>query len=363
VGDYKPEEDVFSTESVVGSNYDDVLRGTNLGTARGLGGNETCTGFLSHDCGGGPAPNVTLDALALDPGLLVQGGPGGDLLVLSVTAEAYVVTSNTPISAGAGCANTSFVVVACPKPATTLGYATVWGAEGPDQISIGEGFPELAVVVLDGGPGSDGITGSSGDDILRAGPSGADGLVGGAGNDALFSGPGSDTLDGGDGSDQLVTTDPCGGHDFQGGPGEGDIAGFAQSTDQGVTATIGGLAAGRSQSPCPPTRVRGDNEVLEGTQHPDILYGDGKANALILGNEGDDILYGYGGADVLRGEAGHDALYGGGGADKLEAFDRRRDVALHCGPGGNKVIRDKVDPPGANCGEPKKKGGKRKRKR
>ena len=38
VGDYKPEEDVITTESVVGSNYDDVLRGSGLGTARGMGG-------------------------------------------------------------------------------------------------------------------------------------------------------------------------------------------------------------------------------------------------------------------------------------------------------------------------------------
>ena len=106
--------------------------------------------------------------------------------------------------------------------------------------------------------------------------------------------------------------------------------------------------------------MRGDNEVLEGTQHADMLYGNGKDNALILGNEGDDILIGYGGADVLRGEAGHDALYGGGGADLLEAFDRRRDLALHCGPGGNKVIRDKFDPPGANCSEPKKRGKRKK---
>ena len=157
IGNYKPEEDVFSTESVVGSNYDDVLTGTNQGTARGLGGAELCSGFLAQDCGSGPAPNVSLDILAIDPGLLIHGGPGaqGDLLSLSVTPEAYVVTSNLPLSAGDGCANSSAVVVACGKPATTLGYATVYGGDGPDQLNIADGFPEHAVIVLDGGPGSD----------------------------------------------------------------------------------------------------------------------------------------------------------------------------------------------------------------
>ena len=337
VGDYKPPEPLHATESVVGSNYDDVLAGNGQGTARGLGGNELCSGFLAEDCGGGPAPNVSLDTTAIDPGLLVRGGPGAeaDTLALSVTADSYVVTSASPLTAGTGCANNSPVVVACAAPGTALAYATVWGGDGPDQLTIGDGFPSQAVIVLDGGAGDDVLKGSAGDDILRAGPDGADDLDGRAGNDALFSGPGSDTLDGGDGSDQLVTTDPCGGHDFKGGSGDGDIAGFAQSIEQGVIATLGGTAVGRAQSPCPPTRVRSD---------------------LMLGNEGDDILIGLSGADVLRGEQGVDALYGGKGSDLLEAFDRNRDLALHCGPGGNRVIRDKVDPPGANCSEPKKRG-------
>ena len=378
IGDYRPPEPLYGVESVVGSNYDDVLQGRGTGTVRGLGGSEACSGFLVQDCGGAPAPSVTLDPIGIDPGLLVRGGPAdeADTLAVSATADTYVVTGAGPLSAGAGCLNNTANQVSCAKPPSPLGYVAVWGGGGSDQLSLAQGFPDQAVIVLDGGTGSDTITGSSGDEILRAGPDGADDLNGRAGDDALFSGPGPDTLDGGDGNDQLVTTDACGGHDFKGGGGDGDIAGFAQSIEQGVIATLGGTAIGRSQSPCPPTHVRADNEVLEGTQHADILYGNGKDNALILGNESDDILYGYGGADVLRGEQGQDALYGGGGADVLEAFDRRRDIALHCGPGGNKVIRDSFDPPGANCpvstppakgngkkgGKGRKKGGgKRKR--
>ena len=146
------------------------------------------TNILAEDCGGGPAPNVSLDTTAIDPGLLVRGGPGAeaDTLALSVTADSYVVTSASPLTAGTGCANNSPVVVACAAPGTALAYATVWGGDGPDQLTIGDGFPTQAVIVLDGGAGDDVLKGSAWDDILRAGPDGADDLDGRAGNDALF---------------------------------------------------------------------------------------------------------------------------------------------------------------------------------
>ncbi len=350
-----PLEQLHTSESLVGSNYEDVLTGRGQGSVRGLGGPDLCSGFLSSGCNGspGPTPNVTMQTAAPDPGLLVSGGPGAqtDSLALSFTATDYVVTSNVPISAGAGCSNSSAVVVSCPKPSLPLGYATVWGGAGPDTITLAQSFPETAVVVLNGGPGDDVITGSSGSEVLLAGPDGRDRLSGGGGDDALFTGPGGDLLDGGSGNDQLVGDTPCEGHDFEGGEGDGDIAGFAQTTDYGVAATVGGQAIGRGVSPCTPTTVRADNEILEGTQHDDVLVGDNRDNALILGNEGSDVLIGKGGADVLKGERGADALYGGPGADELEAFDLQRDLALFCGPGGHDVTRDPYDPPGAGCSD------------
>lgn len=364
----EPEELVAEIENVVGSNYDDLLIGRLTGTANGLGGSDVCLAFLAPGCEipGGPAPNVSMENVAADPGLLVTGGPGAqtDSLALSATDQAYVVTGNVDLTAGPGCSNSSPNVISCPKPATPLGYATVWGGDGPDVLTLAQGFPETAVILLDGGPGDDLVNGSSGSEILLAGPSGQDRLSGRGGDDALFSGPGADVLEGGDGGDQLVTNDPCGGHVFSGGPGAGDIAGFAQSIDHGVEAKIGGQAVGRGVSLCTATTVQADNEILEGTQHGDVLVGDNRDNALILGNEGNDVLIGKGGNDVLRGERGRDAFYGGGGADSLQAFDSVRDIALHCGPGGSEVIRDRFDPPGTSCGTVKKRGkGQKKGKR
>lgn len=56
--------------------------------------------------------------------------------------------------------------------------------------------------------------------------------------------------------------------------------------------------------------IEGDfyfNDILEGTQRADTMYGYG----------GHDWLFGYGGNDYLDGGAGDDVLEGGGGADRL----------------------------------------------
>ena len=84
---------------------------------------------------------------------------------------------------------------------------------------------------------------------------------------------------------------------------------------------------------------------------------------MILGNEGNDVIHGRRGADTLRGERGTDSLFGGGGADTLEAFDSARDAALNCGAGGNRVVRDRIDPRGRRCGKGTKKSQRGKKKR
>ena len=350
-----PSEWVAETENIVGSNYDDVLTAWKggRGSATGLGGSDLCLGFTSSDCGmqATETPSVTLDSTSRDPGLLVTGGPGQqtDLLSLSATVNTYVVSSNVPIDAGIGCFNSGATIVSCAKPSTPLGYVTVWGGAGSDVLNLAQGYPATASIVLDGGPGDDTITGSSGDEILVGGPDGQDTMRGGGGDDALFSGPGADTLDGGAGNDQLVTDSACDGHTFIGGEGDGDIAGFAQNLDYGIQAQIGSVATGRGISPCAPTKIRADSEVLEGTQRGDVLIGTPGDDALILGKNGNDVLMGLSGADVLRGERGKDALYGGKGRDELQAFDGIQDIALYCGPGGDAALRDRFDPPGAGC--------------
>jgi Ca2+-binding RTX toxin-like protein len=161
----------------------------------------------------------------------------------------------------------------------------------------------------------------------------------------------------------MVASTPCDGHRFSGDAGSGDIAGFALSSQHGVDATIGGTAVARGVSPCIPSAIGADNEVLEGTQFADVLRGNRRPNFLILGRHGNDLIYGRGGRDVLRGDEGSDSLFGGGGRDVLQARDSSKDAVLHCGRGGRRAVRDKADPAPKRCGKHKKKKKKRKRKR
>lgn len=347
-----PEEPLKEVESVVGSTYDDVLLGRGVGFADGLGGSDVCLYFSTGACSMGndePSSYVELTASSPDPGLLISGHAGTDSLALSATASTYVVTGNVTLTAGDGCTNSAPAVVSCAKPSKPLGFATVFGGDGPDVLTISPGYPDTATILLNGGTGDDVLNGSVNDEILIGGPSGRDRMNGGSGDDALFSGPGADSLEGADGHDNLVTSDACSGHLYSGGPGFGDIAGFAQNIDYGIEAKVGGQAIGRGVPNCTPTRMEDDLEVLEGTQHDDVLVGDHRSNPLILGKQGDDVLIGMGGNDTLRGERGRDALYGGPGADQLQAFDGIKDIALHCGPGGSDALRDRFDPPGMGC--------------
>ena len=353
-----------SVENVIGSEFDDDLTGPG-GVARGLGGAETCSGFASNDCGGPSSPpaSATLEGVGGDPGLLVRGGPGAESISVTADAAKVTVTSTAPLAAGPGCTAASALAVNCAAPAAPIGYATVWSGDGGDQLTLGPGFPVTASVVLDGGDGSDAIDGSPGSEILLAGPTGFDRLSAGGGDDALFSARGADVMSGGDGIDQLVTSQPCEGHDMSGGKGRGDIAGFGQTIDAGIVAQLGGVAFIPGAAGCIPTRVRADSEILEGTQNADVLYGTAGPDPLLLGNEGNDVIYGSRGADTLRGEQGKDSLFGGGGADTLEAFDRSRDAALNCGAGGNRVVRDRIDPRGRRCAKGERRKAKRGKKR
>jgi Ca2+-binding RTX toxin-like protein len=215
---------------------------------------------------------------------------------------------------------------------------------------------------MDGGPGSDVLDGTSGDDILYSGQSGDDTLNGGDGSDALLGlGTGGDKLNGGNGNDQLVTDDVCQGHDYSGGPGF-DIAGFARykfAPKNGVKATLGGTASDPDRNGCNPSHLENDLEILEGSDGPDILTGTNGKDPLILGRGGNDVIHGMGGADDIDGGSGADSLFGDGGFDTLESQDGQRDQTVDCGASGGEAFRDKADPV-RRCKKLKKSARKRK---
>jgi Ca2+-binding RTX toxin-like protein len=253
-----------------------------------------------------------------------------------------------------------------------------------DRIATDSTIPATVSVSLDGGGGSDVVSGhgtldgGSGDDQLT-GSLGADILRGSSGRDLLDGGLGPDDIAGGSGFDTLRYPDRTTPVNVTVGSGSNNDGGLE---DQG---------AGKRDN------VHGDVEAVIGTPQNDVLVGDssgetldgGAGNDVLIGNNGSDTLIGLDGADLLFGGGGNDALLGlfgpdslfggpgndrlsggpdddflvGGsgsdrlkgksGIDQLRARDGIRDVKINCGSGSNKAesaTRDRhLDPRARGC--------------
>ncbi|MFY0731391.1 type I secretion C-terminal target domain-containing protein, partial [Pseudomonas sp. NFX15] len=167
--------------------------------------------------------------------------------------------------------------------------------------------------VLVAGPGDNIINAGDGNDVLIAG-SGNNELHGGAGNDLLYSGPGNDLLDGGTGI---------------------DTASYAHAT-AGVTVNLGLLGAQNTIGAGTDTLTGIEN--LTGSNFNDTLTGDNNNN-VINGGLGNDILNGGGGDDLLIGGMGNNTLTGGAGADTFQWLkgNSGHDVITDFTPGTDKL--------------------------
>ena len=308
---------LIEIESVIGSDYEDVLVGN-------------------------------------DEANRLEGGAGADQLdggagidwVSYQWSDAGVIVKFTEVTAEGGHAQGD--VITNIENVTGSEHGDVlWGDEGANRLEGGEGDDQLW-----GSGGDDTLEGGDGDDSLL-GSTGADRLEGGAGYDVLLyelsdagvtinledstlmggyaqgdvtagievivgsdyrdvltgdNGPnvlygigGDDELRGNDGDDQLEGG--AGADQLDGGAGV-DLVTYLES-DTGVTVNLsddtgsGGHAQGDAITTI---------ENISGSDHHDVLTGDNGAN----------VLYGIGGDDELRGNDGDDVLEGGAGADQLD---------------------------------------------
>ena len=167
---------------------------------------------------------------------------------------------------------------------TLTGIEELYGSSHADRLTGDDGDNRLhgrdGDDTLEGGAGNDHLEGNAGQDMLVGG-AGDDYLVGGAGADRLDGGAGYDSADYG-GSDAGVTVNLTTSRGQQGGDAWGD--------------TLTGI------------------ENVRGSDHGDLLIGNGRRNEL-QGREGDDTLISGAGDDQLHGGAGADRLDGGEGHD------------------------------------------------
>jgi hypothetical protein len=179
------------------------------------------------------------------------------------------------------------------QPAPFPVPTTMYGGGGHDRL-IGS---TVAANLLDGGPGSDTVRGGNVQDRLYLGPDGGT-AEGHGGDDLLYGGDtGINGLVGGAGNDQI----------FSGAAG-GSLWG-----DAGDDVLTGGPAA----------------DTLEGV-------------------DGEDVLEGADGDDELTGGPGRDRMAGGPGDDLIKAADGTSDE-ISCGPGIDRVVKDRSDRLPADC--------------
>jgi Ca2+-binding RTX toxin-like protein len=394
-------DEVKGIESVVGSPFNDLIVGSerpNQHLYGGMGTNECKPGPCEEPATKLAPPFAYLDLYSPfsngtptpDPSFIAVGGSASESLALTSTSGGFQATAGVsglsePLATTGPCGHgSSEGEVSCSLSPKPVGGATAAvGGEGGDAITVTNGFPEGMSLDVDGGDGSDTLTGSSSAEDLFSGNSGNDVMHAGAGSDALISeGTGADQLYGESGNDQLVTNNPCEGVLFSGGE-DTDIAGFARTVPgengapsnggvNGIDAwlgegsTYGGayiFNSSKSGNVCAggaKASVGGDLEVLEGTKFDDELVGNELANT-VWGRQGNDELFGAGGNDTVEGDEGNDGVHGGTGVDILRGsagFDRLyarespalADKELNCGAEGGVVeTRDTVDPAGLGC--------------
>ncbi|HJS39716.1 MAG TPA: Ig-like domain-containing protein [Burkholderiales bacterium] len=311
---------------VRGSNFDDLIVGSNNGTAsaqiyEGRGGDDTIIGGGGFDVarysGDAPSTGITVVMAAVNA---FTGTVTGDAAIGTDTLIDVVSVRGTSFG-------DSYNAIGYSSTASGLGTFNEFEGGGGDDTIIGNGNTRIsylnsgAAVMVDLGAGtaSGATTGSdafTGVNSVR-GSQFDDALLGGAGNDIFDGRGGSDAIDGGDGFDQAR---------FDG--GSSGAGTFIADAFGGITAS----AAGHG------TDSLHGIELIRGTNFGDFFDGSASSVGYVFdGVGGDDTLIGSSGNDSLLGGSGNDVLVGGAGSDFLDG-GTGRDRADFSGASGGVFV-------------------------
>lgn len=221
-------DEIHGIESVVGSEYDDVITGTDILGSRsragyfenvlfGNGGEDALYGLGGHDYLSGGAGDDMLDGGEDDDTLeggagadSLTGGPGTDTVSYINSASGVIVRLHAMQAMGGDAEGDIFA------DTDTNTYIVL--NEDEAEVEMTETTPDIIHLtgsahddILAGDSRDNEITGGDGNDRLYGGPGGSyddsdnlDFLQGDAGNDHIFGGKGRDLLWGGTGNDTLT---------------------------------------------------------------------------------------------------------------------------------------------------------------
>ena len=315
-------------ETLIGTAFSDHVAGTVPGqTFYGGGGADVEEGGGNFDGGaagdsgedGGvqlPAADKVSVGAMMPPGgpytqLYLTGSAAADAVTATYFGSSvlFVLTSGSLDQAeavAAGCSAPTTTEASCPV-GSPLDSIVLAGLDGNDTLSASN-FPATVTVMLLGGDGDDALAGGNeSEDVLVDGPdTGADLLNAFGSDDALLHNGGADQIFGGEGNDLFLSNSVCDGNLINGGPGR-DNASWARFKE-GVGANLGSGRAGRPGSGPDPvcagaSDAMAEIEDLEGSESPDVFYGDGGPNQL-LGHPGSDTYHAEGGADSILANSG-----------------------------------------------------------
>ncbi len=281
---------VNAAGDVNGDGYSDILVSSDNFSS--LGAASAGAAFVIFGKASGFSPRIDLAALDGNTGFRIEGAIANDRLSLGGLAAGDLngdgfsdIIIGTPRTDNNGVFDSGSTYVIYGHRADTA--VTRVGTDIANTIN--------------GGKGSDTISGLSGNDTL-IGWEGADIISGGDGNDTITAGDGSDAAHGQDGNDNIlggagqdVLTGNDGTDTIDGGVDDDELSGGA-----GIDTLIGG---------------DGDDTIYAGGGNDSVNAGNEDDD--VRGNSGNDTIDGGAGDDVIRGGSGNDAITGGTGSDTM----------------------------------------------
>ena len=355
-----------------GEGNDLLIGGDGADVLRGGDGNDTLIGGHGNDVKLGQDDNDLLICNDGDGSDFLEGGEGDDTVQVNGSNGDGDVIQITPNGQRVRVERTNLEEY-------TLDIGTIETLDmnllgGNDRFTGSVGLNGLISLDIDGGPGSDILTGGDGDDRFLGGPgndvllgrNGTDTLIGNEGNDFLFGendhdkiiwneGDGSDLIEGGLGQDTMEMTTSTGNDDIDI-DNQGRVIKIKRTNGTKFNLSIGSteLLNLRTLDGRDKVSVQDLTGVLnlktitidagpgnDGISASDLeaeitlIARGGEGNDVLLGGAGNDILFGQDGRDILISYAGNDFLSGGEGGDIIFSGAGNDSVI---GGNGNDVI-------------------------